>query len=405
MHTLNQFVTGQLNPEALVNDQGRLQFCREQMQAEKKQITHQLLEISYAPADAGEKESVIQSLQLDVVRLLDTLYYYRLSHQSANGHAAGNDDLTIFYLEVESALQEVLIALEQHFPEYLLPDLPLPFSYAALVRRQMEVRLKELEQLLRSLELDESLIKLMLRPAREFLHNQNDLLSFRALTYLRELMSQLYVTATLEMAQPDKFHLQLHSVLIHLNFNSIEYYLYCINWLRSWLKGYNHLRDRLTFLSWCIKELRSVPLKNRPTGLRLSDCSIAGQLQAWLEEERAFLRSLHEENLQQHPFGQQHAGGKRLADKLLVNLSVAQFALMLRVYIEEGIIMCNSLPQVMLSLSGIIRTGAADLLGEENFETKYNNPSLSTITACKLWMSRLTDRLNDYEKRMRAYVD
>ncbi|WP_343699889.1 hypothetical protein [Chitinophaga sp.] len=396
MSTLNDFVTMQLSPEALANTGGNLQQYREKVRAEKLRITCRLLEISCAPA-AAEKTAFVQGLQMDMVRLLDVLHYYRLSYQSARSMQTGADEQMRLYRDVEDMLHEVLIGLEQHFPECLLPELPLPFSYAARARRQLQVRVNELVVLLGELPLDGALLELVLRPVRQFLLNPEERISFRSLAYYRELLSQLYVTGTLR-ADGNELHLQLHAILIHLNFNAIEYYLYCINKLRAWLKGYHHLHDRITGLTWCIKEIRSIPLKNSAAALHAESSPIAAQLYAWLEEERIFLRNVHEEKLQQ-------AAGREAGEKLQTSLTVSQLALMLRIYVEEGIIIRTSLRQVLFFVSGFVKVRRPDTMAEESFEAKYDNPSLSTITACKLWVGRLMERLNDHEKKMRAYVD
>lgn len=409
MTTLNQFVTVQLSPEALVNATDHLQHYREQVRAEKRQITRQLLEISYATLGAAEREAAIQPLQVDIMRLLDTLYYYRISHQAASEGAQTPDELTLFYGEVEDMLQEILIGLEQHFPECLSPDLPLPFSYAVRAREQLWVRLTELEVLLSRQELDGTLQELVFRPVKDFLLNTEERLNFRALAYIRELLSQLYITGTLKMVPPDKFHLQVHSILLHLNFNAIEYYLYCISRLRAWLKGYPHLRGRIACLTWFIKEVKSIPLKGREVALYPSGSPIAGQLYAWMEEERIFLQNVYEESIGQPALFQRRKENEgtadALAEKLQTNLTVSQLALMLRIYIEEGIIKCTSLQQVLFFMTGFMKVRKPGTIGEESFEVKYYNPSLSTITACKSWLSRLTERLNDHEKKMRAYID
>ncbi|AWO02096.1 hypothetical protein DLD77_10515 [Chitinophaga alhagiae] len=396
MRTLIDFVTVQLSPEALVNAGDDLPQYREKVRAEKLRITCRLLEVSCGPAAAG-KAAFIQALQMDMVRLLDVLYYYRLSYRSARGPQGTVDGQMQLYRDVEDMLHEILIGLEQHFPECLSPELPLPFSYAARARRQLQVRADELAVLLAELQLDEALLELVLRPVRQFLLNPEGRLSFRSLAYYRELLSQLYMTATLQV-DGNSSHLRLHAILIHLNFNAIEYYLYCINRLRAWLKGYRHLRGRITGLTWCIKEIRSIPVKSGTVALHPGGSPIAAQLYAWLEEERIFLRNVHEENLYR-------AAGREAGEKLQTSLTVSQLALMLRIYIEEGIIIRASLRQVLFFVSGFVKVRKPDAMVEESFEAKYDNPSLSTITACKLWVGRLMERLNDHEKKMRAYVD
>ena len=158
------------------------------------------------------------------------------------------------------------------------------------VMRQLQVRLHELELLFRLSELDEPLGALVLRPFRAFLLSLHGRQCFGPLFYFRELMTQLQITGTLQLEHPVEFQHQVHAILVHFNFNAVEYYIYCIGRLEALLAGCRHLHDKIRFLTGYIRALRRLPLKETP-GLLPALPPIAKQLLAWMTEERIFLQA------------------------------------------------------------------------------------------------------------------
>ncbi len=284
MDTLNQLIAVRLRPERLVRQHRGLHIYREELREEKIKLTRQLHGIFHSPAGPREKEAVVQAMQLSIVQWLDRLQTYRAAFP-APGQAPAQ-----LYLEAEGLLHDVLVALEQHVPSYMSPYLPLPGSYTTRVMRQLQVRLHELELLFRLSALDEPLGELVLRPFRAFLLSLGGRQCFGPLFYFRELMTQLQITGTLQLEQPVEFQHQVHAILIHFNFNAVEYYIYCIGRLEALLTGCRLLQDKIRLLTGYIRALRRLPLKNTP-GLLPALPSIAEQLLAWMTAERIFLRS------------------------------------------------------------------------------------------------------------------
>lgn len=289
MDTLNQLISVRLRPEWLVNN--RLRIYREQLREEKIKLTRQLLDIFRSPAGRREKEAIVQTMQLNIIQWLDRLHVYRKALPEM-----ADRERALFYLEAEGLLHDVLVALEQHVQAYLSPHLPLPFSYATRVKRQLQVRLHELELLFRALELDERLGELVLRPVRAFLLSLDGRQCFGSLFYFRDLMTQLQITGILQLAHPAEFQLQVHAILIHFNFNAVEYYIYCISRLEALLTGHSFPRDKIKLLTWYIITLRRLPLKKTP-GLLPSMPPIVEQLKEWMLEERIFLRNADPKNV------------------------------------------------------------------------------------------------------------
>ncbi len=85
-----------------------------------------------------------------------------------------------------------------------------------------------------------------------------------------------------EAVPADQFNLQVHYLLVHLNFNSVEYFLYCTSRMRKWLKQFTDMQDRVNTLTWCIKEVKAIPmLHNGRASVRAASRSKTSWAHGW----------------------------------------------------------------------------------------------------------------------------
>lgn len=397
MRTFNQFVTVQLSPEMLVNHTGDLPAYLGRVREEKLRITGQLLELSSSPGNAAHAAMVPQWQNM-CVELLDAIHRFRFSHRATLPASAAPDEIDVFYNAVEEMLQAVLVAMEQHFSGFLQPGLLLPLSYAARARQQLQPRLKAAERELKKCGLDPDLLELVLAPVKHFTGDADVRPCFHELHWYRELLGQLLTAASFESVPAEQFNLEMHFLLVHLNFNSAEYFLYCTSRMRRWLRQFSDMQGRVNTLTWCIREIRNIPPFRDGKGFQLNGFPIKDQLAAWLEEERIFIRTLME-TMAQPPAASPEE------EKMRAFLTLPQVALMARVYMEEGIIRSTSVQQLFSTVANMLQLKKTDAGVEDVFRLKFFNPSLATVMTCKSWLNRVLDRLNDYEDQMRAYTD
>lgn len=392
MDKLHQLVIQHFSPRALPNDADALAAYLKQVQEERQLMTRALLDATYANDNAGNMKIMVRQQQALLTRLLDNIYYYVSVHTSTSWRRRPPEtDLKMsFYTNVEETLQDVMIGLEQHFAEYMEMDKPLPFSYAMFAKKQLGLRLKEVDWLTATPEPDQALVELIFRPVREFIHNANERVTFRALFYCRDLLSQLVQLTTPDLVPVEKFNWQVHYILLHMNFNTLEYYLYCTERIRSKLKEYEKLSDRIICLTWFIKEARSVPLRTGDVSLDSTQKPISLQLLNWLEDEKRYLQELF--------------AASREA-RILTNLTLPQLTLLVRLFIDEGIIASTSTEQVLRFVSSVLTAHQADPATGDNFEARYHHPALATIQSCKATIARLATRLHEYELKLHAYAD
>lgn len=386
MTLLNHIVTLQLCPQALSAKSDSIPQSLEQLHAEKNRITALMLRLSDLPAGNSRRTAAVSFWQRTIVRLLDVLHSYE--------EVPGSQAFSAHYTTAAASLLQVMTGLEQHFPDDLSPEWLLPHAYARAARTMLLPRLLQADREMTRLSLEAPLRRIILEPVWNFLERPEERISFGELIFLRNLIAKLLLFAHPAHAAADNARLNIHHLLVSINFNAAGYFVYCVEALRLHMHTIPGLRERMKLLGWCMRELKNIPPVSRENGLRPGCFPIREQLLVWLKEERIFIRHLMSPAL---PAGAENTWSTRL--------TVPQAALMARVYMEEGLVKTASLQQVFTTLAGILHLRKADTGEEDAFRIKFQNPSLSTVTACKQWIGKVLDRLNDYESQLRTSSD
>lgn len=274
MHTLQQIILEKVCPGVLISTKEQMPVLLEEVRAQKLAITANLKELS---DNDSKKEHIIkdvQECQFQMILWLEILHKYQ-QHS--------DDSLIAFYLELEGMLHGILMGLEQHFSEYLAIDYQLPQSYVVIVSRQMDERIADMKAFLRKRNVEEPLLDVMFSP----MLNHRGNLSFRMVMYYRRLLFLLNDHGSLSN---EEYIDQVHYILYEYNFNSPEYFIYCINLMRKKLKGFHTIREKRACLNWHEKELKGLP--ERDIVLSEMQSSIRTRMLNWLKEEKQYVQSL-----------------------------------------------------------------------------------------------------------------
>lgn len=383
MNLLNHIVTVQLCPQAHTEMSDSFPSSLEQLQTEKNRVTALLLRLSDLPAGNPRRAAAVRFWQRTVARLLEVLRSYET--------APGPQVYASHYASASQLLLPVMTGLEQHFRDDLAPELLLPHSYARTARSLLMPRMLQADRGMARLGLEAPFRRMVLDPVWSFVERPEETISFGELFFLRDLLTQLLLFTHPGQVSPESARVDIHHLLVSANFNATGYFLYCVEEVRREMYKFSGLRERVKVLRWCIRELKRIPPADRQKGLRPGSFPIRDQLLVWLEEERIFIRHL----MAPAPVAVEDPSWS-------TSLTVPQAALMARVYLEEGLVKTASLQQVFISLADMLHLGKSDAVAEDTFRAKYQNPSLSTITACKQWIVRILDRLNDFESHLRT---
>ena len=276
MNRLNQLVYVRFAPGDLICDEGQMPVYLKELRSEKFRITADLRNIDeQAVKESWEANArALRQYQMQTVAMLDVLQMFRQqAAQSLHG----------FYGEVSCVLLDILIALEQHFPEYLAKDIYMPEAYARHVIAQLEPRVRAAEKCLLDKKADRELVRLIFKPLRQ----PDAQLTFGMAMYYRRLISDLQLQQAPRHLDIDE---RIHHILYAYNFNSPELFRYSIRMLRQKVSQLRTLQEKKALLIWYGKEL-----KNRPANeyaLYRGKGSIRSLLEEWMNEEKLFLHTL-----------------------------------------------------------------------------------------------------------------
>lgn len=274
MNKLNHLINEHFAPGVLISSEEKRHTYLREVRAEKMKITAEMRELSQQRAPWEYKARILRKYQVQTVLLLDALDQY---HQHAD---AG---IQHFYADATAILQEVLVALEQHFPEYLAQDVFMPKGYVTQVVCQLESRYNDTEKYLCARGVDKRLLELVIRP----LNRQSLYVTFGMVMYYRRLLAELkenvhpFITDLTE---------RVHYTLHQYNFNSTDYFMYCTVQLRKKVSRLRTLQEKKGLLSWYEKELSG--MNSHGVSLFPGKGGLREQMLTWLKEEKYFLQTL-----------------------------------------------------------------------------------------------------------------
>ncbi|WP_343699890.1 hypothetical protein [Chitinophaga sp.] len=274
MNKLNHLIYEHFAPGVLAASAEKRHTYLREVQAEKMKITASMRELSQHGAPWEYKAQVIRKYQVQIVLLLDALEQYQHHADPA---------VKAFYTEASAILEELLIALEQHFPEYLAQDVFMPKGYVIQVIEQLEERFRDTEKYLCDRRVDRRLLELVIRP----LHHQHPYITFGMVMYYRRLLLELR-----ENVHPFIIDLteRVHYTLHQYNFNSKDYFMYCTAQLRKKISRLRTLQEKKGLLSWYEKELRN--MNSHGVSLFPGKGGLREQMLTWLREEKYFQQTL-----------------------------------------------------------------------------------------------------------------
>ncbi|RPE14231.1 hypothetical protein EGT74_12225 [Chitinophaga lutea] len=274
MNKLNHLIYEHFAPGVLINSAEKRHTYLREVKAEKMKITATLRELSQQQAPWNYKAQLLRKYQIQVVVLLDELEGY--SHNA-------DPAVQSFYTEATGILEELIVGLEQHFPEYLAQDIFMPKGYLRQVVLQLEERFRETEKYLCGRKVDKALLELVFKP----LSHQHMMITFGMVMYYRRLLAELkenvhpYITDLTE---------RVHYTLYQYNFNSTEYFMYCTNQLRRKVIPLRTLQEKKALLSWYEKELQH--MNSHGVSLFPGKGGLREQMLAWLKEEKHCMQQL-----------------------------------------------------------------------------------------------------------------
>lgn len=276
------------------------------------------------------------------------------------------------------SLEEILSFIDTYFSRYFNQDIKPTEMHRLLTRRSIESKLPILTQQLMDLRISEPLLELALSPLKRFITETTNSQTYKQLIWVEELASELQQINLDDVAEADK---TVTSILCYLNFNSFRFYRWCVDRflirIREEVSVYAQMERAHLYLKQ-VNQLQPKP----GYAWRENRLSIKDMLKTWLEEELRFLAQKFEET---KPGEVAAANGQKIS----TNISVPQFAYLVRLMVETGLLYAQNLSELIRFFSEHFTSRKTQQISALSFRVKYYNTDRATADAVRDWLRKM----------------
>jgi hypothetical protein len=320
--------------------------------------------------DEQHLERYIQYHQQALIRLMDEAV---VQHQERNDNQQQKNS----YQNTYNLLQDLLTFIERHFAKYFDQDAKAPESYIATAKEDAFTKLDELQNGLKERNADPRIIDLMLYALRKIADEGTARTTYRKVMYAKSIQKELF--RLFEKPEIPEIDSELRQLMYYLNYNSIKTFAYHTHYINSLLAEAETRADKIEKLSFVLKEINQAQVK---PGIRFKQDapSLKDQLTCYISEEIDYLERVHQLSNNPHVRSQDS-----FLDtfKLKLELSVAQLAYLIKVFIEVKIIQNKSLTELLRFLAKFVVTKRAESISFDSLRAKHYNVERSTKESVK----------------------
>jgi hypothetical protein len=292
------------------------------------------------------------------------------------------------YQYVWGCLENVLSFIEKYFPNYFEWDFKITEFHRLRVVTGVGKNIAPLKAGLKRINADAEIVKIITEYFKLHL-DPDSVISYRKYGYIQELQHRLLLI----VSKKDKnCNEQITTLLLHLNFNSAEYYDYYILQL---VNGANNFKDDIKglieYYSWNFKLVNQTPLK---AGFRYDTkfSSLKEQISAWIKEELRHLERNHK-LYQQGPGKVEELTSET---KVHTSLAVSQLSLILKMLVDSKVITNKNQTQLMKMVARNFKTDRAENISEDSLRNKSYSFESGTVNKVKDVVINLLNLVKGY---------
>lgn len=234
-----------------------------------------------------------------------------------------------------------------------------------------------------------AVVSLILKPYQELIHTSLRKYSYWKIKYLNALLEQLQQVIDKKL-KDSELGMELFMTIIYMNYNPTNLFVACSRLIAKQCYQYETTKQQLHYLHLMRKTIvQVIPAPN--VAYRPERPLLQKQLKQWISQEITYLHiktDLNNITSLGIPVTEEKI------EKLHTNLSVAQLACMLKIYMETNAIKNPNLSEVIRSFVKLVRTDKSREISEDSLRTKFYNLERSTC-----------DRVKELLRRQLNYLD
>lgn len=355
-------------------DNNEFLTVQEQLEGDFRQFRTSMLEETMSREAPRQKEQLVQSNQLRLIRLIDAVCMLkRGSHPQVSKTS---------YEAAGKYLLEALLFLEEFFPYYLDENCRVPQSYMELSKGETAEKLSDIKA--SNSEETKILVELISHLIQDVYTNATAA-TYREWRYIKTLLAEI------SLPRLPFRNGTLRDRLYYLNFNEESFVFSEFERFAQLLENKGNKSEKIAALRLEQKHINQLPVKlNCVWGLSMP--SLKDQINGWINEEINFLES--GQYLPSAPNGLPEN-----ADKIHTSLSVAKLAVIIRLLVIDKIIINRAVSPMLRGVAKVFTTLQKDEISSGSLETKYHAPDKVTIIAVKDMLFKWINILSRLEKQ------
>jgi hypothetical protein len=310
--------------------------------------------------------------QFALIALLNELFD-EVESKSRSGQSNRNLDSAKRFQEIDLILVSLLEYIKDSFPDLFNLNADIPRSSRENILLEAMACSDQLESNLTRYLIDPALRNLLLGIFSEFLKAHSRRIPFRQVSCIRELFNQTLAQLGI---LPDRSPIdaQIRKVLMSVDCNHVTCIRHYEWFLSNELLKCETISDKIELLAFYLKTVNQV--RTLPhCKFDVEQPSLKTQVSEWLAEEMVFY-----EKKRQLGLGTSGKPDELVAGdfKLILDLSVAQFAYLIKVLTETGVIQNKNQSEVFRFLVRFIKTKRSENISYDSFRTRYFNAESNT---------------------------
>jgi len=323
----------------------------------------------FSQAATEDKKQFLKAQQQQLVSLINQVNQYLFKRKRIWYISPQAGMIKKLYVSVLNIFEDLLSYAEKYFSEFC--DMTIKISDFRLKKILPELRKEtnDLQLLLQNANIDGELVGLIIKGINAI--SIPGKLSYASLKYVMNMISQVKSLNSLNQHT-------LIKTLISLDFNRPEFYLYLTNITNLKLQNIDGLHEQLEYIIQQSNEMNGVLIQNQ-CSFNSNDCSLKLELQNFFEAKAAYLEKL----LNHRRLAMQDKIDAEKALRLLLDMTVPQFALFIRVLKETQIILKTGITEVCTFFAMHFYTDKSLFISSSNLLKRSTDVEFATVL--KLW--------------------
>ena len=389
---LDSLISITLNPTKMyIRDLTKddIQGLSEKAVIESVHIQSELKNQVFALHKESQIRLLVQKYHSAFIILLDTLNDYQ-KNLNFNRDDYGNITSTLI-----SCLDELLFFIETRFGNYLTLEERIPPTYLTVSRNELKLKLDRIQKKLIADVADPSFTAIVLDNLYRFIHSKKtESITLREVLYRKELIQKLELLG--KGQNHTSIYNALNELLVYMNFNSRGYINYFTKTIAEKINALQTKGERIDSLHFHYKEFSQMQ-SHQNMILYPQHQDIKVILGNWFRQEILYLeKTMHLPDKSIREIKKSGNTPVIIDDKVRVNLSADQIALLLRAADESRLLEAKSMSQVFKKIVPYLSTPSKETLSYDSVRSKSYTGETKDKDIVILALEKIISKIQGY---------